>query len=258
MSHSWANSLAGQWLNLAVPQVSDFAAIDSNSVGLINGDGGGTWAPAGNIDVAGAGMWFCGPSLLQAGAVCETVVGGYIHLGDSDYPQLVDGHSGALRTIQTPCASAVSCYGFVLTETPLYLSAEFVGARAVLPLRVHQGATLSTATLTFIVGAHATVPTQLPRFRVCCRDSAGNVVPVSAGDHLGYVSPSTPASGSAWHAAGAVQALVATCAVGTVIDRGANTYFAEIVDESGTGSVAGNIYINVAMNFTGIADNRPA
>ena len=263
--HAWVNALNGAWFDLYVPTAADFTALDVNLSQTVNGDGGGAYTPSGSVYVGGAGMWFAGPSLFTAGAIVETAAGAPFTFGDSDYFVLGSGHPGMSRTIRTLCASATSAFGFGIAVGTSYAGLESLatGSRAIIPLRVHQGATLASATLSFAVSnAHsAGAPAFLPGFRVCQRNSTTGVVTplvASGGDANGFVYPATPASGTAWYAGGTAQTLVYTCAAGTVIDRTANTYFAEIVDESGRHSQTTNLYNDVLLNFTGIADTRPA
>lgn len=263
--HTWINSLGGNWSNLYVPPAADFIALDNGLASLLNGDGGGTWTPAFFIGILGDvhGIWFEGLTLLESGAECFTAGDQSIVHGDSDYELLGSGHSGATRTVRCSCLGSQSVYGFSpgISDNSAQIQSVAVGARLVVPLRVHEGATLVSAVLTFQVGRnHTAVPAFLPGFRVCQRDQSGNVTPLvaSGGDANGFVYPATPGSGSAWFDSNNPQTITYTCAAGIVIDRSQYTYFAEIVDESGVGSLNENLYNDILLTFDDITDTRPA
>ena len=263
--HTWLNSLNGAWFNVYTPTVADFTALDAALTSAINGDGGGAYTPSAPIFIGGAGLWFAGPTTFASGATASFSTTFPLAFGDSDYFVLGAGHSGATRTIRTPCVEAASAFGYGITVGTAYAALEslIVGSRAIIPLRVHQGATLASATLTFAVAQTHTLgaPAFLPGFRVYQRSIATGVVTplvASGGDGNGFVYPATPASGTAWYAAGAAQTLTYTLAAATVIDRTQSTYFAEIVDESGRYSQTQNLYTDILLSFTSIPDNRPA
>ena len=156
--HTWVNGLNGAWFNTYVPSVSDFTALDSLLVPMVNGDGGGAYTPSTTVTINGAGVWFAGPTTFASGSAVVTSAGPIV-FGDSDYFVLGGGHSGASRTIRTPCTSATSAFGYGITVGTAYAALEslIVGSRAIVPLRVHQGATLATATLTFAVAQSHTL-----------------------------------------------------------------------------------------------------
>lgn len=259
MAHVWINGLDGQWYNAVVPSLADFTALDESLFQSVNGDGGGTWTPTADINVGGAGMWFAGPSTIGSSAALTTGSGQYITFGDSDYVELVNSHTGATRTLCTMCMLAVAPVGWGLNSSfASQLESQAIGAHAVIPLRVHQNATLTQAVLTLVVSTtHANVPATLPGMRVCQRDQDGNVTPLTVGDANGFAYFPTPVSGSAWYAAGAAQTLT-VAVTPTVIDRYAYSYFAEIVDEAGYGALTGNLYNDIDLTFTTILDTRPS
>ena len=249
-------------------------ALDQAQANAINGDVGGTWSPAALVTIAGAGMWCCASWLVGSSSTPCIVTNAStapLTLGDGDNVVIAAGNSLASRTIMTSCGDGVDASGGASIVTyanySLYAN-KYVGSstslptgvvRIIVPLRVHDGATLSTAILSFIVSqTHSGVP-QLPIFRVYKVDTSGNVTPLySTGSIVGgYVTPATPGSGAAWYALGATQTLVLTCDAGVVIDRSRYTYFAEIVDEHGANAHAGNQYVAIACAFTSIPDLRP-
>jgi hypothetical protein len=110
---------------------------------------------------------------------------------------------------------------------------------ALLPLRVHDGARMLSATLTFVVPTpRQLAPIVAPRMRIVRADLSGNVVPLASAatgaDAYGLRVIATPGSGSAWHAAGAVQTFTYVCDQNNVIDVSQYLYYAELVEEIGT------------------------
>lgn len=129
--------------------------------------------------------------------------------------------------------------------------------RLKVPLAVHNGATISTVVFSFAVGAaHASAPQNLPQFRLFAVDTSGNVTTWQSGSAGGYATFPTPASGALWYAAGATQTYTYSLTGVPVVDTSKFTYFAEVIDESGTNSQAGNIFYSAAVTFIQIPDMR--
>jgi hypothetical protein len=234
------------------------------------------WLPSSPIVVGGAGIWFASPTcFVENGANITTppASGKRVTYGagtPNDYGQLVNAHTGSTRTLRTNCAGLEAASWFVATANGAQGAAgDPVNGpvpHGYVPLRVHQGAQLTQAVLTFFVGqTHANVPQHLPRFLVSATDQFGNVIlfhvgTSSNGDTSGFIQPPPPASGAAWFNGGAAQTMVfnPNNPVNPVIDRTKYIYTAEIIDESGTNALSGNLYSDVTLLFSGIADTRPA
>ena len=192
-------------------------------------------------------------------------------LGDNDYFQLQAGHSARSRVIVTPCATAQAIPQLWSTNpitpggSPVYGLASLVpGAGMDVPLRVHNGATLVGATLTFIVGqTHAGIPQVLPGVRLVGMNMAGVAFPLataavtSGTDATGMQFVPTPASGAAWYALGVGQTFTFTCDPGIVIDTTGYTYHAVVQDEFGANALTGNIYVELELSFANIPDQKP-
>lgn len=108
-----------------------------------------------------------------------------------------------------------------------------------LPLRVHDGARLVSATLTFRVpNARSVAPIVPPQMRIIRVDTAGNISELkstaSGADPIGYLPVASPASGAAWFNGGQVQSITYTCDQNQTIDVSQYTYWAEIIEEVGT------------------------
>lgn len=273
MAGSWINALGGNWFNGYLWTGTDLKTLDINITAAINGDGGGNWTPASAISVQSAfpgavGMMALGPWTMSSGAQALPTTGLFYTYGDSDYHQLVNGHSGSSRTLRTPCLDVRSpTYWYTQTTYIGVCPVGFVGQRSTVLLRLHNGGTLTQAVLTFRVGqTHTGVPAILPQLRLVRLDDNMSLTPLNSstgGSYVnGWLSPSTPASGTAWYNSGNTQTLTYACDSGTVIDTSRFSYFAEIIDESGANSLCGtgggnNVYIELALTFTTIADTRP-
>lgn len=261
MAHYTRLRADGAWIIGGI--VPEFATIDTNLATIVNGDGGGTWSPTNTITVGGAGMWLAGSVCPCAGLTISTSLFGInarIYHGDNDHVVLFPGHTGQTRTIATSMdAAQFTSFNFDFSpNTGGIISISATGASAVLPLRVHNRATLASVTFSLTVGSSHGPPATLPAFRVYSQDVNGVKTPLLTNGTYGYATfTPTPASATAWFAAGAVQTFVYTCNSGVIIDTSQFTYFAEVLDESGAGAAAGNSYLDATCSFTGIADLSP-
>lgn len=122
-----------------------------------------------------------------------------------------------------------------------------------------QGATLSTVSCVLTVSSHSVVPVNLPTisvFRVSLTNAGVPVVAKLASSDPQAFTP-TPGSGSAWFAAGFNQSLTYTTNQNNVIDNTKYTYYVNVVDENGSGSVSGNSYYAFMLGYTAVTDMRP-
>ena len=240
-------------------------ALDNAQQKSVNGEAGGTWNPASALVVQGAGMWFAGHTALASGSYLRTPngSGARIEHGDSDYIQLKSGHSAATRTILTTCggfrdtSAGDNAFRYGSSADAAFSQ---VGSRCWVELRVHNGGTFTQAVLCYaVLRSHSGVPQHLPFFRVVRVSLDGTLLPLQSGTATGsgYVTPATPGSGAAWYDSGNTKTLTSTIDADTVIDTSKYMYFAEIIDESGVNTVAGNGYFSVASTFNAIPDLRP-
>jgi hypothetical protein len=289
-------------------------ALDSALVLAVNGDGGGSYTLSGasDITIAGAGLrLFATPHVLSVSPSSITTNGTTKLLtnNDSDYCELGSGHAGASVTITTPITEASPPAGWTyanrLNTFPypaLAMGATAVvvpwaafsvlgmrgltgrvtggGSLLVLPLRVHDGATLSQAVFSLaITGSASVVPARLPRFGIFAVDSFGNASPLATATS-GYQSlPSSQWTAATRYHWGtyAYQTFTFTCDSASsnpfvVIDKSRYTYEARIIDASdpnaflaaaidpisgGTIDVNAVTYGDVDVTFTNIPDIRP-
>lgn len=262
LGHFVRAEISGTWISGYIPSIADWQSFDVRSCQSVNGDHGGTWAPLEPIVINGAGMQVTGPTLV-------TGVGGILQGGAaaafllSDDRQIVLGptHAKRKRTILSSTLRAM-----VDTEAtvgpsqvpPIIPNLAFASAQTVIvpksqvtltvPLRVHDGAALTSVTVNWIVSTlHQ--PTTLPKFRVLATLTDGTTIAVSSpatgADADGYFSPSA-SSAAGWFNNGQPQSLTLPVDGGPLgitygdsttpqlqIDIGNVTYALEIQEERG-------------------------
>lgn len=262
--------------------------LDAAQTAGLDGDAGnGTWNPTSAIDIGGAGMWAGGPWTLSppsAGTVQVVLSGGSVQLthGDNDYVTIASGHSVASRDLVTQVALGKDSSGCPTYQTPLLgqgiigptalmlpdvfdqsMSNTYrtgypyrPGGRFVVPLRVHDGATLLSVTFNFLISTHSALPQNFPQFRVHKVDIAGNLTSLYSGtpNGSGFLELPSPGSVAAYNA---TAQFTYNLDAGVVIDASKYSYFVEVVDESGTNAQAQNVFLSAVGLFSEIPDMRP-
>jgi hypothetical protein len=239
---------------------ADLRAIDQNTFVAVNGDAGGTWTPASDLNINGAGVVFAAPCAVSGAQM--TVYAPTFGKGTADDVfGLAATHPGRTQTL---VQGLVECYSsqpewvtYIHGGASSSLSAlqtHAPGVRWLTPLRIFNGATLETVTLRFYISAFRTVlPTTLAQMRIVAIDANGVVLPMGAGtlyDVGGFHAISSAATADAWSNGGFVQTFVYTCSQNNVIDIGKYTYWLEIIEESdppgtvGGGALGGNTYVS--------------
>jgi hypothetical protein len=161
-------------------------------------------------------------SLVATVVQGQPLVGGIAHL------------AGTSRSLNELVSGSTS------VDAPTFTSQSILQQpRMLLPLRVHDGARLTSATLTFGVSTPRQAgPIVAPRLRIFRADLSGNIVPlasIAAGaDERGFLPIATPTNGPAWYANGAVQTFIYPCDQNNVVDVSQYLYFAELVEEVAT------------------------
>jgi hypothetical protein len=269
-----------------------WATLDAAQVDLLDGDAGGTWAPASSIEIGGAGMWAAGPWYLSPPAITVMVPisagNDALTHGDSDFITLAANHGMSSRfllteaaqardssgcpTLQTYTAPGGGQTGGIMGPTAAMLPSVLTlgisntpvsgwpyrpGGRWVAPLRVHHGATLSNVTFFFVISStHTGQPDVLPQFRVHKVDLFGNLTPLNSTtpNGSGFFELPWPGSLATYKS---TTAYAYQCDAGTVIDTTKYSYYVEVIDESGTNATGFNDYLGAEAYVIDIADMRP-
>ena len=213
----------------------------------------------------GPGQWIHELYFVQGGAF------GLARL-DTDARLIVNGATlyprfETARTLQrfSPPATLGYTTGWQHTSTSSLhhaLQGPATGLGQYIPLEVHDGATLATIDIHVRItpGAHANLPAVFPKFRVRRIQRVPGINPSVAGyaelraDSAYAVIP-TPANVAAYDSSN-VQSWTYTPDQNNVIDRSQYLYVAEVYDENGANSVAGNFFYGFILHFSGIADMR--
>lgn len=233
-----------------VTVASDWTGLGTNLFKAINGDKGGVWSPAAQIVINTGGLRVYGPTVVNYGGKLKTTSGSRFVLATNDWPKLGASHVGRTRVLLTPLLRRQSNPKYHWTPSLTYpgsiqsIACTVQGPEGLeqpkmaIPLRVHNGGTLSTVKLKFRVnGTRKTVPLATPRLRIVRSDVDGNLVPLmsTAGgaDTNGYLPFPTPASAAAYVADNAVQTFTYTCDQNNVVDTSLYMYYAELIEEVG-------------------------
>lgn len=241
---------------------SDFSdpvsGIDVRLTKSINGDDGGTWAPSTAITIGGSGLRMIGLLLVSNNGTIQTDSGSRFVLGDNDWPALKPGHTGSSRTMENSffcAASASAIVGLGGAQTTQ------VGQSLMTPLTsLQDGARFDQAVVTFKV-ASSHLPGLMPKMRVVRMNASGVMDPLSdtiaGADANGYFTIPTPATGALWFNAGASQTFTVPTNINRTIDKSQYTYALQVIEEDGSGALAGNTYYSVTVSVDQITDMRP-
>ena len=239
-----------------VPSPADWAQFDQVVSQIVNGDLGGCWAPLTQIEILGFGLTLTGPLyVLGFGSVTSTAANAYLVNG-TNIPQLGPNHVGRSRVIVSPCNAGRAAYPF--GAVPFFYGLQstcqqfnFLNAAGqttaqlpneiYVPLRVHNGATLTEVEVSF-ANTLAYTPVKTPGFRVVRVDINGvQTVMTSAAAATangtpfvgGFLNPPAPSNSAAWYNGGAAQFFTVPCDQANIIDVSQYTYWLQIVDAQG-------------------------
>jgi hypothetical protein len=241
---------SGTWITGYEPLLSDWTSFDWRSAQSVNGDDGGTWAPAtGNpIIINGQGLVVTGQATISGiGATLKSLAAGAFLLTSSEWPALGATHTSRSRTIMSSCLNAatnITTIG-ISGAAPTLPNLQYGAPQTVLvpnmsisltvTLRVHDGATLDSVTVNWIVPWSHT-PVTVPAFRVLRLDAFGNASVMSStatgADANGYFYP-TASGASQWYNNGQPQSLEVIVDTDNVISIANYTYVLEIIEEQG-------------------------
>jgi hypothetical protein len=273
MAHEVRTQSDAVWVNGYVVPRSDWESLEGKSFRSINGVEGGCWAPSAPIILTGGvGTIFEVTGLTQVKGFGNLELGGAagITLADNDFPELLEGHVGREREILQSMLPymTVGSYPWAVGVNRKYASAQPLALTLkdsqgvestpefLIPLRVHDGATLDQVTFSFRVPSGRTrAPVSMPKFRVFRVDKNGvtselKSVPLQDG----FDSPKNPGSSDAWYAAGAAQSFTYVCDQNNVIDISIFRYFAHVVEEGGATEYPGRLEVFTAAPIRRISN----
>lgn len=123
-----------------------------------------------------------------------------------------------------------------------------------IPLRMHDGTTLSNVALGFtVINPHSSISGMIfPGFSIIRRAIDGTI----GGLFSTGTQHATAATGAAWYNSGNPQILSANPDQNNVIDVSTYHYYMVLTDENGTNSISGNQYFAINLTFSSIADTR--
>lgn len=235
--------------------ISDWADLSRKLFKSINGVRGGTWGPLVRIIFGGSGFKVSGPTKIGYGGQVKTTAGARVVVAGNDYPRLSSGHFGNTRRIVTSTIDrqssiryhwllntkymAIQSIACTVMRTGINLVDELEQPKFSLPLRVHNGGRLTTATINFrIFKERSELPVKTPRIRIVRVDSVGNIQPLTSqalgADADGWLSFTTPGSPEDWYALGALKTFTVVCDQLNTIDTSIYQYYAEVIEEVGT------------------------
>lgn len=264
---------------------SDWADLNTKVFGAINGDKGGSWSPSSLITLTGSSgghLRVTGKTLVAYGGSLQTASLARFKLPGSTWPLLAEGHVGRSRTIfhsmfqcqtldrvywkqvlgklgsnsevsgiQTPFCSYQAAGGIVFSPS------------CILPLRVHDGSRIVSATFRFRVPVPRSKALVVPpKFRLVRADLEGNLVNLSstannaATDSNGYQSMAAAASGSDWYNNGDAQGFTYVCDQNNIVDVSQYSYYAQLQEERGAVQAISNSQIDGVSMVERKADCR--
>jgi hypothetical protein len=271
--HNRIRSATDAWANITFEELQQFEILLSACINGGDGtgaDGGSTHAPSNPIIIAGPnGLIVTGPTvvayagLLQTDQTSAAITSPTIQLLDGDWPELDPSNVNNAPLRLQPCmlGKGLPSFSFVVREevaglqaiAPMFDLSDGLGmrpARAHVGLKVHDGATITSVSVTFHVSyPHTSMPTTMPSVRVL-RYKGGSPIPFAqpppdtgtavaltssaAGADLdGFVYVPKPSSAAAWTNAFQQQTLEVPCDQNNVVDCSQYSYLVELVDEQG-------------------------
>lgn len=273
MTHNVRTQSDGTWTTgnyVTLPP--DWQDLNRKVFSSVNGDKGGCWNPTAPIiltGLVGSHLKVAAKTVVAYGGQLKTAAGARFNVVGADtWPLLAAGHVGRKRDILH------SLYGFETKERKYWkqimglsgttallsgIQSPFCSYQApggvifapnfYIPLRVHDGARIVSATWRFrVLFPRAKKPVIMPRFRIVRSDSENNLVPlrsVAGGATVdGYMSPAVPDSGELWFNGGAAQGFTYTCDQNNIIDTSQYSYFAQLIEETGAVTALPNSQID--------------
>lgn len=233
-------------------------------------ESGGTWAPTSAIVLSGAGLELQSSLRLSGGAKAQPAGAARFRFGD-DYFRY---ETARTRTIDTSPLAILADFNLGRDARPWMIITQVTapairmrraGATLRVPLRIPDGARLQSVELTFKVGqTHASLPAELPAFRVLRSRADGLVEPVpnitnSAYEKGGWVGLPVPPSAATYSTT--LYTLTATfdATLNDPCDRSVYAYDLEFREESGTNAYTNDVgtYLLHMRSTVSQSDLRP-
>lgn len=244
---TWTVSGAGGYVTLQ----NDWQSLADKVFKTVNGDKGGTWAPSSPIVVNSSGMLVSSQAVINFGGKLKTTSGARFVLGNGEYPKLSTSHVGRTRTIRQSLldcqsspryhwGSAADYIGSIQTiACTIVTSSGLEQPKCAIPLRVHDGARMTSATLIFRIPTERTqIPKAMPRMRFIRVDKDGRIESLQSAtqgtDVDGYSSQPLVKSGGEWFNNGEAQSWTVQFDQNHTIDTSLYMYYAQIIEEVGT------------------------
>ena len=239
---------SGTWITGYSPLIQDWQSFDARSAQAINGDDGGTWAPAAEnpIIINGDGLINNGPTIVSGtGATLTSLaVGAFEISAFGEWPALGPTHTSRSRAIVCNTLRAMANVSSVGKSAayPILPNLAFASIQTVLvpstsielavPLRCHDGATLNSVIVNWIV-AWPHLPQTLPKFRVLRLDQNGAATPMSSAAAGADVSGYFTAPATGWSSPGVAQSFVIPVDTDNIVSLANYEYVLEIDEEQG-------------------------
>lgn len=246
MANFVRTQLDAVWISGYQAPPSDYEDLDRKCFQGINGTVGGVYAPTTLIAITGAGIRLTTRMEVRGSGLLQLATGATLTLGDGEFQDLGTGHAGRTRTIYQAMAPfrvvgqdhfAVANILPMGAAQPLASEIRRSTGSAVpsflKELRVVDGAKFARARLRFKVAIpHASVPQEMPKVRIFrVKNADGIEENLYSGTADGFATITTPTSGVAWYALGAVQEFVITLDQNQTVNDDDYTYFAHVVEE---------------------------
>ena len=246
MANFARTQLDAVWITGYAPPPADFEDLDRKCFQGVNGSVGGVYAPTTLISITGAGIRLTTRMEVRGSGLLQLASGAGLTLGDGEFQDLGTGHAGRTRTIYQAMAP------FRVVGQDHFAVANILPVGAAQPLaseirrstgssvpsflkelRVVDGSKFARARLRFKVGIpHASVPQEMPKVRIFrVKNADGIEENLYSGTADGFATITTPTSGVAWYALGAVQEFVVTLNQNQTVNDDDYTYFAHVVEE---------------------------
>lgn len=223
--------------------------IDEKTRKAINGKGG-AWNPSAPIVIGGAGVELLGSMTLSGGGHAQPDAGKNYTFG-GDHTFLLSSRTHTIVTSLAESSRGIPLRDFRIDSSTFGLAGQRPGAVAMLPLRVHDGATIQSP---------VTVNADLPNtYTLSSGGQAGGarIVKIGRDGSRTVLRSSAGSDAFATTALAAGLSAISISIVPEVIDVSQFAYFVEIREAiGGSGSASWTHFMSAVASFT-VTDLRP-